>query len=107
MGIGEWDVQGLRDRSGRSDLASVRFIPQRSNNDLHASYTLLPDGPEATAGYVPSGIYGEGLAASISARRAELDRSRKRSMMAEGDGVRGKPPDKRGFAVEIHVLTGT
>ena len=66
-----------------------RFIPQRSNNDLHAAYTLLPDGPEATSGFVPSGIYGEGLAASINARRAEVDRSRKRSMMAEGDGIRG------------------
>ena len=72
------------------DRMPGRFIPQRSNNDLHASYTLLPDGPEATSGYVPSGIYGEGMAASNNARRAEMERSRKRAMMAEGDGLRGE-----------------
>lgn len=80
----------MRGRSAKLWRPFHRFIPQRSNNDLHASYTLLPDGPEATSGYVPSGIYGEGMAASMNARRAEMERSRKRAMMAEGDGLRGE-----------------
>lgn len=82
--------KGTRSTKGKDVDYGDRFIPQRSNIDLVASYSLLPDGPEATAGFVPSGIYGEGIAASMNARRLGMERNRKRTLMAEGEGLRGK-----------------